>query len=212
MKCEIPLLLVSGGTVDSSNDGDSVVEVISFHQSTGCDISLPDMPLAGGSHRTLHNLVYVPPWTVLACNGLTNQKEATCDGLDLRNTNNTWGHHSYPNEAHYDMMSDVYCSDEYSRRQYRERCDKGTRMERERKKGVYAAQSVNVGATTFIAGGMVYDKKGHDPTGIVKKLSAGLHQYWPKDEDLEKKRAFFCAVKVKDRGYLAIGGLSNGGG
>ena len=96
MKCEIPLLLVSGGTVDSSNDGDSVVEVISFHQSTGCDISLPDMPLAGGSHRTLHNLVYVPPWTVLACNGLTNRKEAKCNGLDLRNTNNTWGHHSYP--------------------------------------------------------------------------------------------------------------------
>ena len=102
------------------------------------------------------------------------------------------------------MMSNIYCGSDYSPHQYKERCDKETRMKRERKKGVYAAQSVNVGGTTFIVGGMVYDKKGHDPTGIVKRLSAGLHQYWPKDVDLEKKRAFFCAVNVKERGYLAM--------
>ena len=75
LKCEIPLLLISGGTVDTANSGYSGFEAISVHPSTGCDLKIPDMPLASGSHRSLHNLIYVYPNKLLVCNSLTAEKK-----------------------------------------------------------------------------------------------------------------------------------------
>ena len=105
LQCEIPLVIVSGGTVDQTNGGDSGVELISFYPSKGCDRNIADMPLAGGSSRTLHSLVFVPPQRVLACNGMTSKNEATCDALNVRD--NTWKHQSYPNKG--DPFTSAFC-------------------------------------------------------------------------------------------------------
>ena len=83
IQCELPLLIISGGTVGQDNQGDSSVEAISLYPSTGCDINLPNMLLAEKSHRSLHNLIYLTDRReLLACYGLTGQKEATCDKLE----------------------------------------------------------------------------------------------------------------------------------
>ena len=74
--------------MDHGNSGDSGVEVLSFYPSSGCDRDISDMPLAEGSARSLHNLVYVPKERVLACNGMTSKNEATCDAWSI--VNNTW--------------------------------------------------------------------------------------------------------------------------
>ena len=60
MECEFPLVIVPGGMIDQSKDGDSSVEVLSLYTSKGCDRQIPDRPLADGSHRTLHNIIYLP--------------------------------------------------------------------------------------------------------------------------------------------------------
>ena len=210
LNCEIPLLLISGGTVDTSNNGYSGVEAISVYTSTGCDVTLPDMPLADGSHRSLHNLIYVYPNKLLACNGLTAQKEATCDFLTLSDKQSQWKHHSYPNE-YRTISRHVNCDKKWERELYVDTCKKNDEQKKERKKGVYAAQYVEIGDKTVIAGGMIYDDKGHSPLKIVKKLSEGRQNYWPKEQSMKKSRAFFCAVNIKDRGFLAIGGLGNDG-
>ena len=44
LQCEVPLLVVYGGTVDGNQAGDSGVEVVSFHNSTG-------MPLTGDTQE-----------------------------------------------------------------------------------------------------------------------------------------------------------------
>ena len=36
LQCEIPLVLLSGGTVDANNGGDSGVELLSLYPSKGC--------------------------------------------------------------------------------------------------------------------------------------------------------------------------------
>jgi len=212
LQCEIPLLLVSGGIVGPSSAPESGMELISLHPSTGCEVSIPDMPSHAGSHRSLHNLLYVYPGKVLACNGLTSQKEATCDAFDLQNLTNPWVHHSFPNEREYNMMTDIYCSDAYGRSTHKEHCRNVAQLKKERKKGVYAAQSMSIGNKVILAGGMLADERGHAPTNVVKRLSEGImHTYWPRKNSLQKKRAFFCAAVVKDSGYLAVGGLSKDG-
>ena len=160
LECEIPLLLISGGTVGPSNTGSSGVEVVSVYPSTGCDVTIPDMPMQEGSHRSLHNLLFVYPQTLLACNGLISQEEATCDALNLKDLH-TWAHHSFPNERKHNSMADFYCGDGYGRRTYKELCAKEDQLKIERKKGVYAAQTVRLGKQSIIAGGMVFDNKGH---------------------------------------------------
>merc|ERR1711936_861372 len=59
-----------------------------------------------------------------------------------------------------------------------------------------------------MGGGMVYDKKGHEPTSSVRGLHRYDKEYWhDRNENMKKKRAFFCTAKVKDNGILSIGGL-----
>jgi len=211
LRCEIPLLLISGGTVDTRNTGYSGVESVTVHPSTGCDIKLPDMPLAGESHRSLHNLIYVSPNKLLACNGLTSEEEASCDSLDLFDLSNEWIHHSYPNQ-YLNSLHPINCKNKLTRELNKDTCDKQEEQEKEKKKGVYAAQSVNVGNNEVLAGGMSFDKSGHTPLKSVKKLGGGTtFTYWPKEQGMNNNRAFFCAVNIKDRGFLAIGGLSNDG-
>ena len=74
--------------MDGNNGGDSGVELLSLYPSKGCDMHIPDMPLAAGSDRRFHNL---------ACNGMTNKNESSCDMWSVGN--NTWKHHTNPNKA-----------------------------------------------------------------------------------------------------------------
>merc|ERR1719186_264048 len=185
LQCEIPLVLVSGGNVDQSNNGDSGVELLSFYPSKGCDRNISDMPLAGGSHRSLHNMIFVPPQKVLACNGMTGKHEATCDEWNVES--DRWKHYAYPNKG----------------------CDHSWlcgRHHTDEEKGRYAAEGMHVGRRILIMGGMVYDGEGHTPSNKVRDQII-------EDSDfdnlagLSKSRAFFCAVKVKEGGFLEIGGL-----
>eukprot|EP00092_Neocalanus_flemingeri_P008993 GFUD01009677.1.p1 GENE.GFUD01009677.1~~GFUD01009677.1.p1 ORF type:complete len:515 (+),score=81.44 GFUD01009677.1:118-1662(+) len=207
LQCEIPLVLLSGGVVDQSNNGDSGVELLSFYPTTtsgGCDRNIADMPLAAGSPRSFHNLIYVPPQRVLACNGMTSEHEATCDALTLEN-NSTWKHHSYPNKPSSSEAS--MCSSGKTRGSFSNYDCKYI------EKGRYGAQSLHVGRTGVVTvGGMVYDSQGHDPTASVRDLydsgsGSSYNIWWNDRKDLEKKRAFFCLVKVKEGGFLATGGL-----
>ena len=78
MECEVPLLLVSGGSTSGST-GDITSELVSFFPSKGCDFTMPDMPTPVPC--TIDNIVYVPgyPEKVLACNGMTKDVLASCD-------------------------------------------------------------------------------------------------------------------------------------
>merc|ERR1712013_176911 len=176
LNCEIPLLLISGGTVDTSNNGYSGVEAISVYTSTGCDVTLPDMPLADGSHRSLHNLIYVYPNKLLACNGLTAQKEATCDFLTLSDKQSQWKHHSYPNE-YRTISRHVNCDKKWERELYVDTCKKNDEPKKERKKGVYAAQYVEIGDKTVIAGGMIYDDNGNTVEKSVEFKTVGASYF-----------------------------------
>lgn len=194
LQCEVPLVLIGGGA------GDSGMELLSFYPSQGCEQSIADMPLVNDMARSLHSMVFVPPKTVLACNGMTGQNVATCDALDI--SNNTWQHHSHPNKG--SAASDALC--DISPTLYS--CKANT----DRKKGRYASQGLHVGGETIIIGGMVYDDSGHEPSDSVRRLGrGGLGINWAQlNKPMEKKRAFFCAVKVGESGFLAIGGLGQG--
>jgi len=205
LQCEIPLVLVSGGTIDQTNKGDSSVEALSFYPSTGCEVTIPDMPGADGAHRTLHNLVYMPSDRVLACNGMTSKEEASCHVWDAKK--NKWKHHSYPNKGNEFGSTCDWNPNDYD-------CKKNY----ERKKGRYAAEAMHVGGDgfnggTYIWGGMVYDKNGHEPTSSIRSVlefgsdSAFLADYWRDSGSLDKKRAFFCSANVLNGGILSIGGL-----
>jgi len=193
LQCEVPLVLVGGGA------GDSGVELLSFYPSQGCDKNIAELPLTESAARTLHTMVYVPPRTVLACNGMTGNV-ATCDALDI--LNNTWQHHSHPNKG--SKAADALC--EISPSMY------SCRKNPDRKKGRYASESLHVGGKTIILGGMVYDDNGHEPSDSVRRLGKdGLGINWASlGRNMEKKRAFFCAVKVRESAFLAIGGLGQG--
>lgn len=195
MQCEIPLLLVSGG---SENQGDVTSDLMSLVPSTGCDRSLPDMPRS----RKMHNLVYLPgkPGSILACNGMTDEILASCDVFSF--SSYTWSAHSYPNKAItlFDSLCETSSSPPLQ-------CKDSP----DRKKGRYASQTLHIGDTTIIAGGMLYDSIGHDPSNTVRVLSMKLFGKltpWDKHrQPLNEARAFFCAINIKDGAYLSIGGL-----
>ena len=201
LQCEIPLVMVAGG---AEGEGASRVELISMYPSTGCAKDIAEMPLIEGAPRSLHNLLYVPPERVLACNGMATKNEATCDALDI--SQNIWKHHSYPNKG--DSMSDAFCDIDSLSSRSSHLCTNNP----DRKKGRYAAAGIHVGGETIIAGGMVYDGEGHEPSSAIRKFG---YDSWTSltfrgSEELRKERAFFCAVKVKESGFLSIGGLSQG--
>merc|ERR1719233_2434500 len=54
---------------------------------------------------------------------------------------------------------------------------------------------------------MVYDGKGHTPSSAIREYG---YDHWKSLAKLRKKRAFFCTAKVKESGFLSIGGLSKG--
>merc|ERR1719431_743672 len=161
----------------AEGEGSSGVELISLYPGTGCDKDITDMPLIEAAPRSLHSLIYVPSEKVLACNGMTTKNQASCHALDI--SHNSWKLHSYPK----------YISDPES------------------KKGRYAAAGIHVGGETIIAGGMVYDGKGHTPSRAIKKYG---YDHWESHSKLSKTRAFFCTAKIKESGFLSIGGLSKG--
>ena len=67
---------------------------------------------------------------------------------------------------------------------------------------------MRVGDKTIIVGGMVYDNKGHDPSGSFRELTTGFGgPSWDGKHDLSKRRAFFCSLNIKDGAVLSIGGL-----
>jgi len=192
MQCEIPLLLVSGGATDQ---GDVTSELVSFFPSKGCDLSIPDMPRS----RKMHNIVYRPgePGFVLACNGMTDDSLASCDAFDIKSS--SWTHHSYPNKAS-EMINTLCDTSSMPPFQCKDSPD--------RKKGRYAAQTIRVGDKTVIVGGMVYDNKGHDPSGSFRELTRGFGgPEWDGKKDISKRRAFFCSVNIKDGALVSIGGL-----
>ena len=69
-----------------------------------------------------------------------------------------WVHHSYPNE-YRSSFTHVNCDNKWERQVYPEVCKKEDQYKEERKKGVYAAQHVQVGDKTVIAGGILYDEQ-----------------------------------------------------
>jgi len=208
MECEIPLVIVSGGITDQGKGGDSSVEVLSLYPSKGCDRQIPNMPLADGSHRTLHNLIYLPKNGILACNGMTNKHKtkhhwdkpyyrASCDEWSLQT--NTWKHNSYANQG--TRGEENMCDDKKSY------CNHPNH-----KKGRYASEGLNLGGKAYLLGGMVYDDSGHDPSNSARSLwktdISRVGSYWSTLRDkMVKKRSFFCAAKIKEGGALMIGGL-----
>ena len=205
MECEIPVVIISGGLVDQGS-GDSSVEIVSLFPSQGCDKKLEPMPLVDGVKRTLHNMFYLPRYgRIMACNGLTDKHMASCDALSLKT--NTWEQSiSYPNRGSRGDMgicawSDYDCS---GRHPYPE-------------KGRYAAQGAIINGRATILGGMVYDKKGHDPVNTIRYMIEGdksqrmrdlREDYWGgARRRMGKSRAFFCTSEVEN-GLLLIGGLS----
>jgi len=208
LKCEIPLLLISGGNVGNGNSGDSTVEALSLYPSHGCNIKIPDMPKKEGHHRRMNNLLYISPQKVLACNGITGEAKASCDIWS--SGNNTWKSHSFPNLGTEIVESDCNRgSDRSSFFNYRMKCPDI------RKKGRYAAQAQHVAGETLVLGGMVYDKEGHQPTATLRILtrqylssSRGFSDAWRYGDDMVVGRSFFCSVNIKEKGILSIGGLS----
>jgi len=201
LQCEVPLVLISGGSEESD---ESDMELLSFYPSTGCDISLSEPPFVDGKPRSLHNLLYVPPQNVLACNGMSGENVATCEQLNI--TSNTWKHHSKPNKG--SAAFDALCDIDSSVMSYR------CKLNPEKGKGRYAAEALYIDDQIIVAGGMVYDGHGHEPTNTVRHHDIdGLGSYWAKvgGGPMEKKRAFFCSAKVKNNGFLAIGGLGHDG-
>jgi len=201
MECEIPLVIISGGLIDQGS-GDSTMEVISFYPSQGCDKKLSSMPLIGGANRTLHNLFYLPKYgRLLACNGLTDHRKASCDELSLKT--NGWMRSSYPHQGSANEMN---------------MCSFTTCDHDDKDKGRYAAQGAVIKGKAYIFGGMVYDYNGHNPTKTIRsiievdKSTTNRHSiikgdYWSGRKRMEKPRAFFCTAEVED-GLLMIGGLS----
>ena len=204
LQCEIPLVMVAGG---AESDGASGVELISLYPSTGCDKDIADMPLIEAAPRSLHNLIYVPPEKVLACNGMTTKNQATCDALDI--SGNSWKLHSYPNMG--DSMTDAFCSlgslDDFTRKHM---CSSSKTNDPDRKKGRYAAAGIHVGGEIIIAGGMVYDGKGHTPSNTIRQYGYDKWGSMKGSKKLKKRRAFFCTAKIKESGFLSVGGLSKG--
>jgi len=203
--CEIPLVVVSGGNTDNGQGGDSGVEILSLYPSKGCNTSIPDMPLDGGAHRSAHNLIYEPPKTMLACNGMSNNKNlATCDTWTFGK--GFWTHHSYPNKGL--LMMEQLCNMDMGGSN--SMCGDNPN----KAKGRYAAQAFHLNGKNHILGGMVYDKRGHDPVKTWRETNILGSDSWGgglmgHDKGMEKKRAFFCAVNVQDTGALAIGGLGH---
>lgn len=214
MNCEIPLVIVSGGFVDSERTADSSVEVISLYNSSGCDISIPDMPVHDNEIRTLHNLLYSPkdPRGVLACNGITKNPLATCDfwGPDT----DVWkSNHSYPNVG--GLMSRLMrqiSKDHEKLKDYQLGKDETDHPERTLSR--YAASALNVDEKMYIAGGMVNTKKEHVVVASVRRFNRDSwdhhkHGRYPKTtRNMETRRSFFCTVPIYDIGFVAIGGFS----
>merc|ERR1711970_482305 len=219
LQCEIPLVVVSGGNTNTRNRGqgaESGVEVLSLYPSKGCNASVPQLPLDGGAHRSAHSMIYVPPQTMLACNGMSNKNNlATCDTWTFGNTT-TWKHHSYPNKG-LEMMGELFCERDWPSDELDEFLDGMSMNDMCRKhpnknKGRYAAAGFRIGHKNVIFGGMVYDKNGHDPVNTVRESEILDDKSWSVIDmghgtGMERKRAFFCAVKIEDAGVLAIGGL-----
>merc|ERR1712002_12055 len=100
------------------------------------------MPLADGSHRSLHNFLYLPMRKrMMACNGITSSAEATCDIWDVKNK--TWKSHTYPSKDSESIES--YCS-------YKEYDDSLCKND-VRDKGRYASEALYVGGNAYIFGG-----------------------------------------------------------
>ena len=212
LQCEIPLVVVSGGNTNTRHGGqagDSGVEVLSLYPSKGCNTIIPDLPLDGGAHRSAHNMMYIPPQTMLACNGMSNKNNlATCDTWSF-GSNASWEHHSYPNKGL--MMMESLCNMDMGPAGFsmdNDMCGNNPNS----KKGRYAAEGVRIDHKNYILGGMVYDKKGHDPVNSIRQTEILDDKSWSMinmghGPGMDKKRAFFCAVTVQDAGVLAIGGL-----
>ena len=205
LQCEIPLVLIGGSGKDSST------ELLSLYPSQGCDVKIPDLPLDGGAHRRLHNLLYISPEKVLACNGLSKSPEATCDIWSI--SSNTWKPHTKPNKGSAENEREC----EYGG--FSRYFDPEEECGPDRKKGRYASQIQTVEGETLIVGGMVFNDEGHAPTNTVRILTTDYlsshnkdDPCWDKSDSMESSRAFFCSVKVKEEGMLLIGGLGNNAG
>jgi len=201
---------VSGGYIDQSNTGDSGVELLSLYPSRGCDnATIRNMPLdGGGSHRSLHNMVYIPPRTVLACNGMSKRDKTSCDKLDMWGRSWTWKHHSNPHGL--DSFKSLGCNTGVYQKS---ECQRDAPH---RYKGRYAAGTFHYKGGTVVMGGMLYDAtNGHDVTssarGIMRKWGRPGND-WENRSGLDKRRAFFCGAKIADEGILITGGLGRSGG
>jgi len=168
LECEIPLLIVSGGSIGNN---DSSVETVPLHPGSGCDIKIPNMPLMHNTHRSLHNLLYVPETEpkLLACNGFHNKTGSVCDVLNLKKVGQGWTRHSTP-----------YIN-------------------------TYAAQFLYIDRKPTILGGMKITGSLHKPINYIWQYYSD--RGWEREKEMGKSRGFFCAVKTRETGLLATGGL-----
>ena len=152
LQCELPLLLLHGGTATPHQQ----VELLAFHNtsqvtshgtgpghtSVTCpcqkclDMEIAEVPAV---YKSLHNMVYQDAdQSVLICNGLSEDSEATCHQWTVGNS--SWQLHSYPNKPSglQDTMCRINTDDWFQ--------DRGECHLRD--KGRYAAQMVHLAGSS----------------------------------------------------------------
>jgi len=203
LRCDkdVPLLVVSGGS-DSTR-----VEVINFHNGTGCDLNIPDIPKTQhGEVRLMHNMFYFPgsPFKLLVCNGLSQSSKASCDSWTYGESQ--WKHHSYPNiDAGSESNDQLKALADMSRRM-----NMGTNAYYDKamyhlsRSGRYAASSFSWDNRHFIVGGMLNEGNSHKPTNGMREYS----WRWKRGRGMRQDRALFCIAQYNATNYVAIGGHS----
>lgn len=201
LRCNVdtPLLVVSGGSESPS------VEVISFHNSSGCDLKIPDIPrMKDGEVRLMNNMFYFPgsPFQLLVCNGLAQSSPASCDSWTLGDSK--WKYHSNP---HTDQMGSL---------NYPGGFNFNEKMYNLERSGRYGASSFSWDGDHYIVGGMINKGNDHDPTKTTRKYAGPdildrNKLLWSKGyntDDMKTKRFLFCIAQYNVTNFVAIGGHS----
>jgi len=225
LNCEVPVVLVSGGRVDSGNTETSTLELVSPLPSQGCDsYFFPNLP-GNPDERKFHNLMYLSPTKkkILACNGLSPHPRTTCVSW-------TPGDASWKND--YDPSAGNNLVDMMRQLESRGYGGKKNPATEDFQLGTdplykplakvsrYASSSVKVGDKIMIVGGMVNTKPKHKVVDMILVQDndkwAHVKKTGSRPEDamrLSKPRAFFCIVRGfnNSNSFFSIGGFSGAG-
>jgi len=223
LNCEIPLVLVSGGTVDSADTTTASLELVSPLPSQGCDsYFFPNLP-GNPNERKLHNLMYMSPNNkkIVACNGLSPHPKTTC--VSWTPGDASWKEDYEPSGSGggdstlnwmkqfegLGMDMSAFGGKKNSggmgrKKSYRPTGDfkLGTDplYKPLAKVARYASSSVKVDDKIMIVGGMVNTKPEHKPVDVILVIEGGSKD-WKHIKSghgnamrLSKPRAFFCIV------------------